>query len=61
MAPFLERLGSRWGLGLAGVLIVEAGKQVYAITPQSQPFRQKKGRRGTQPLRGGVTTNTTPE
>jgi SAM-dependent methyltransferase len=60
-APIFERLGRRWGLGLAGVLVVEAGKQVYAVTPQSRPQRQKRGRRATRPLPGGVTTRTTPD
>jgi SAM-dependent methyltransferase len=61
MARIFERLGRRWGLGLAGVLVVEAGKQVYAVTPQSLPRRQKKARRTAAPIRGGVTTRTGPE
>ena len=58
MAPFFEKLGRRWGLGLAGVLVVEAGKQVYAVTPQKRAQKQLKGRRAAQPLPGGVTTRS---
>ena len=32
-AGALERLGSRWFPPIAGVLLVEAGKQIYAATP----------------------------
>ena len=60
-AQLFERMGRRWGLGLAGVLVVEAGKQVYAITPQSQPRKLKKARAAARPLQGGVTTTTISE
>ncbi len=39
-AMALERLGRRWGPGLAGVLIHEAGKQIYAMSPE--PFRKRR-------------------
>ena len=58
-ANLFERFGQRWGLGLAGVLVVEAGKQVYALPTQSQTHKKKKGPRVTRPLRGGVTTRST--
>ena len=61
LARLFERLGRRWGLGLAGVLVVDAGKQVYAVTPQSQPRLEMKGRRATRRLQGGVTTKTAPD
>ena len=32
MAPMMERVGLRWGRAFAGVLIVEAGKQIYAVS-----------------------------
>ena len=32
MAPAIERVGLRWGRAFAGVLIVEAGKQIYAVS-----------------------------
>ena len=30
-APAIERVGQRWGGAVAGVLVVEAGKQIYAV------------------------------
>jgi len=32
IAPTIERVGLRWGRAFAGVLIVEAGKQIYAVS-----------------------------
>jgi len=61
MASLFERLGRRWGLGLAGVLVVDAGKQIYAVTPQSQPRKKMKGRRAARSLQGGVTTKSAPD
>ena len=37
-----EGLGERWGLPLAGVVIVEAGKQVYAAHPERLPHRTRR-------------------
>lgn len=31
-APAIERVGQRWGGAVAGVLVVEAGKQIYAVS-----------------------------
>jgi SAM-dependent methyltransferase len=34
LAPAIERLGRRWGRAVAGVLIIEAGKQIYAVSSE---------------------------
>jgi len=52
----LEKLGRRWGLGFPGVLVVEAGKQIYAATPERTPYKRRAKRRATQALPGGVST-----
>ncbi|MFA5121391.1 class I SAM-dependent methyltransferase [Zavarzinia sp.] len=35
-APFWERIGARWWPGFAGLLIVEAAKSLYALTPPGE-------------------------
>lgn len=35
-APFWEKMGSRWWSGFAGLLLVEAGKSLYALTPPGE-------------------------
>jgi SAM-dependent methyltransferase len=40
-APALERLGRRWFARLAGVLIAEAGKEIYAAAPLRRLKRRK--------------------
>jgi SAM-dependent methyltransferase len=52
----LENLGRRWGLGFPGVLVVEAGKQIYAATPERLPTGRRSKRRAAQALPGGVST-----
>ncbi|MEE8515034.1 MAG: methyltransferase domain-containing protein [Alphaproteobacteria bacterium] len=42
-APAWERLGSRWFRTVAGVVIIEASKQIYAASAVSQ--RRRRGRR----------------
>ena len=44
-APAVERLGQRWGRPFAGVLVVEAGKQIYAVSAS----RRKRLRPQVQP------------
>ena len=39
MAPAIERWGERLLGRFAGVLIVEASKQLYAMTPSAEPRR----------------------
>lgn len=45
-APALEEIGVRWFPTFAGVLVIEAGKQIYAATPETAPAR--KGRKYIQ-------------
>jgi len=52
----IEKLGRRWGLGFPGVLVVEAGKQIYTVTPERAPANRRSKRRATQALPGGVST-----
>ncbi len=52
----LEKLGRRWGLGFPGVLVVEAGKLIYAATPERTPAKRRSRRRATHPLPNGVST-----
>ena len=40
-APALEQIGRRWFQPLAGVAIVEAGKQIYAATPVPAARRRR--------------------
>lgn len=49
-----EQLGSRWGRAFAGVLVVEAGKQVYGVTPSPAYRGHRRARPVTVPA--GVTT-----
>ena len=43
MAPAIERVGRQWGRAVAGVLIVEAGKQIYAVTAdRAQRVRNRR-------------------
>ena len=39
-APAVENLGGRWVPALAGVLVVEAGKQIYGIS--AKPARRRR-------------------
>lgn len=49
-APALERLGARWFAPLGGAVVVEAEKQVYAVTPAKRvPRRARK--RSLAPVR----------
>ena len=41
-----EQMGSRWGRGFAGVLVAEAGKQVYGLSPGAA----YRGRRRPRPV-----------
>jgi len=52
----LEKVGRRWGLGLPGVLVAEAGKQIYAVTQERAPVKHHSKRRATQALPGGIST-----
>ncbi len=45
-APAVENVGARWLSALSGVLVVEAGKQIYAVTPE----RARRRRRLLVPL-----------
>ncbi len=54
-APAIERLGSRWFPGFAGVNLIEAGKQLYAAAPWRAAVRSRHGAvvafpRGIRPL-----------
>jgi SAM-dependent methyltransferase len=40
-APAWERLGNRWFSTFAGVAMVEATKQIYAMTPPAVPARRR--------------------
>lgn len=42
-APAWERLGSRWFRTVAGVVIIEASKQIYAASAVSQRRRRRRG------------------
>lgn len=42
MAPAFERFGRRWGNRVAGVIIAEAIKQVYAVTPLTANRRRRR-------------------
>ncbi len=44
LAPAVERLGHRWARAISGVLISEAGKQIFAVTAQ-QAMREQRLRR----------------
>ena len=37
LAPAIEKLGNRWAHAISGVLISEAGKQIFAATAQQAP------------------------
>jgi hypothetical protein len=54
-ASAFERIGDRWGQTFAGVLVVEAGKQIYAVTPEAA---HRRARRRVRPLAvpGGAAT-----
>ncbi|MPY69447.1 MAG: methyltransferase domain-containing protein [Alphaproteobacteria bacterium] len=41
-APAWEQIGPRWFQTVAGVLLVEAGKQIYAATPEIAPARGRR-------------------
>lgn len=41
-APALERLGGRWCPRLGGALLMEAGKQLYAVKPKAQRVRLRR-------------------
>ncbi len=47
LAPAIERLGRRWGRAVAGVLIIEARKQIYAVS--ADHAQQVRPRRITVP------------
>jgi hypothetical protein len=49
-----EGLGERWGLPFAGVVLVEASKQVYAANPE------RAARRARRRLRPGLTGSAIP-
>ncbi len=55
-APLFEKIGRRWGFGLAGALLVEAGKQIYAVTPERLPAKRKAKARAARAVPGGVST-----
>ena len=40
-APAWEKAGSRWFPRLAGVVLMEAGKQIYAASPITEPARRR--------------------
>ena len=40
-APAVERLGQRWFPTFGGVVVMEAGKQLYAVKPLKQRRRLK--------------------
>lgn len=42
MAPAFERFGRRWGSRVAGVIMAEAVKQVYAVTPLAAQRRRRR-------------------
>ncbi len=42
MAPAFERFGRRWGNRVAGVILAEAVKQVYAVTPLAAQRRRRR-------------------
>jgi len=41
-APALEEIGVRWFPTFAGVLLIEAGKQIYAATTEAAPARKNR-------------------
>ncbi len=41
-APALERLGRRWCPRFGGVLMMEAGKQLYAVKPTAQRVARRR-------------------
>jgi hypothetical protein len=41
-APAWERLGSRWFKTFAGVVLIEAGKQIYAASPTGVVKRKRR-------------------
>ena len=41
-APAWERVGSRWFPTFGGVVLVEAGKQLYAANLQTEPKRFRR-------------------
>ncbi|MCH8139779.1 MAG: methyltransferase domain-containing protein, partial [Proteobacteria bacterium] len=41
-APAWERLGSRWFQTFAGVVLIEAGKQIYAASPARAGKRKRR-------------------
>ena len=49
-APAVENIGGRWLPALAGVLLVEAGKQIYGVS--AKPVRRR--RRMLVPLPSGT-------
>jgi len=53
MAPAIERVGLRWGRAFAGVLIVEAGKQIYAVS--TDRGRRVRRRRIVAPVANNVS------
>lgn len=48
-----ERIGTRWFPGLGGVLLVEAGKQVYAAIPERAVARRRRALIGPLPKVAG--------
>ncbi|KAA5604293.1 class I SAM-dependent methyltransferase [Roseospira marina] len=51
LAPVIERIGSRWCPGVAGVLVTEAGKQIHAL-PLSRELRPARSRESVVALPG---------
>ena len=41
-APAWERIGNRWFPTFGGVVIIEAGKQIYGVTAVQRPRRQRR-------------------
>lgn len=42
-APAFERMGERWFQPLAGVTLIEAGKQLYAAVAAREPVKARRG------------------
>ena len=54
LAPAIERVGRRWGGAIAGVLVVEAGKQIYAVS--ADRGQRVRARRLVVPATNNVTS-----
>ena len=60
-AEGMEQMGSRLWPGFSGVLLMEAVKQTFAVTPRAARARIQPGRAALAPVPGGAPISRTPQ